>query len=303
MARGRAAGRWASFDVLTCAQVLTSSGQPWGLLHLSFFLWNGHGQLFSPFESGLLGRKGKPEGKDKRMVKSSLLRSQVTLVPQSWSGPPLLTLFAFAGRAVIVTRLDLLLLQISLEAGQVCVQPPDVFVHLWGGGTRLFPGKETAKADDDSSRPQTDPNTAEGGPQSLRIRREIGGKPRTGPYHLIGLHGKLHLVVTKFLAFAIGLLDLSEKGQFFLGAQAAGATHIFSGQLVNFSLQVYNRDRGLGHNGPWWLDETYFFLLFLGPFPSAIKTFQLKRTERSQVLCLVFGKRNTEIIWAFSGMF
>lgn len=47
------------------------------------------------------------------------------------SGPtPLLTLFAFAGRAVIVTGLNLLLLQISLEAGQVCVQSPDVFVHL-----------------------------------------------------------------------------------------------------------------------------------------------------------------------------
>lgn len=46
-------------DTLTCAQVLTSSGQPWGLLHLSFSPWNEHGKLSSPFESGLLGKRGK----------------------------------------------------------------------------------------------------------------------------------------------------------------------------------------------------------------------------------------------------
>lgn len=46
-------------DTLTCAQVLTFSGQPWGLLHRSFSLWNEHGQLSSPFESGLLGKRGK----------------------------------------------------------------------------------------------------------------------------------------------------------------------------------------------------------------------------------------------------
>lgn len=61
------AGRWEDSGILTCAQVLTSSGQPWGLLRLSFSLWNGHGQLFSPFESGLLGRKGKPEGRDREI--------------------------------------------------------------------------------------------------------------------------------------------------------------------------------------------------------------------------------------------
>lgn len=63
----RLAGRRASSGILTCAQVLTSSGQPWGLLHLSFSLWNGLWQLFSPFGSGLLGRKGKPGGRDKKM--------------------------------------------------------------------------------------------------------------------------------------------------------------------------------------------------------------------------------------------
>ena len=45
-------------DTLTCAQVLTSSGRPWGLLRRSFSLWNEHAQLSSPFESGLLGKRG-----------------------------------------------------------------------------------------------------------------------------------------------------------------------------------------------------------------------------------------------------
>ena len=45
-------------DSLTCAQVLTSSGRPWGLLRLSFSLWNEHGQLSSPFESDLPGKRG-----------------------------------------------------------------------------------------------------------------------------------------------------------------------------------------------------------------------------------------------------
>lgn len=58
-------------DTLTCAQVLTFSEQPWGFLHLSFSLWNEHGQLFSPFESGLLGRRGKAKRQGERQVKSS----------------------------------------------------------------------------------------------------------------------------------------------------------------------------------------------------------------------------------------
>lgn len=45
-------------DSLTCAQVLTSSGRPWGLLRRSFSLWNEHGQLSSPFESDLPGKRG-----------------------------------------------------------------------------------------------------------------------------------------------------------------------------------------------------------------------------------------------------
>lgn len=58
-------------DTLTCAQVLTSSEQPWGLLRQSFSLWNEHGQLFSPSESGLLGKRGKPKRQGERQVKSS----------------------------------------------------------------------------------------------------------------------------------------------------------------------------------------------------------------------------------------
>lgn len=55
-------------DTLTCARVLTFSGQPWGLLHLSFSLWNEHGQLSSPFESGLLGKRGKARRQGNRKM-------------------------------------------------------------------------------------------------------------------------------------------------------------------------------------------------------------------------------------------
>lgn len=55
-------------DTLTGVQVLTSSGQPWGPLHLSFSLWNEHGQLFSPFESGLLGKRGKAKRQGDRKM-------------------------------------------------------------------------------------------------------------------------------------------------------------------------------------------------------------------------------------------
>lgn len=43
-----------------------------------------------------------------------------------------LTLLALAGRTVIVTRLYLLLLQVCFKASEVCVQPPDVLIHLQG---------------------------------------------------------------------------------------------------------------------------------------------------------------------------
>lgn len=108
-------------DTLTCARVLTSSGQPWGLLRRSFSLWNEHGQLSSPFGSGLLGERGesqKARGQKDGLSPPPCSTNMVALPPSelksrqaspwrphptSHSPAPLLTLFAFAGRAVVVT--------------------------------------------------------------------------------------------------------------------------------------------------------------------------------------------------------
>lgn len=52
-------------------------------------------------------------------------------------------------------------------------------------------------------------------------------------YHLVGLHSQLNLVVPKFLALPIGLLDLLEKPQFFLRRQSPCIADILRGQLID----------------------------------------------------------------------
>lgn len=58
--------------------------------------------------------------------------STVTWLPPASICSPVvvLTLLALAGRAVIVTRLYLLLLQVCFKASEVGVQPPDVLIDL-----------------------------------------------------------------------------------------------------------------------------------------------------------------------------
>lgn len=81
-------------DSLTCAQVLTSSGRPWGLLRLSFSLWNEHGQLSSPFESDLPGKRGRGSQKaggqkDGLRTPPLFQRGGSSLGAEGWAGCPL----------------------------------------------------------------------------------------------------------------------------------------------------------------------------------------------------------------------
>lgn len=60
-------------------------------------------------------------------------------------------------------------------------------------------------------------------------------------YHLIGLHSQLNLVIPKFFAFPVRLLDLLEKPQFFLWRQSPCIADILRGQLIDLRLEVWNK--------------------------------------------------------------
>lgn len=56
--------------------------------------------------------------------------------------------------------------------------------------------------------------------------------------HFIGLHGQLHLIIAKLLAFTVRLLNLPQYGQLLLGGKSPGIGCVLFSQRVYLSFKI-----------------------------------------------------------------
>lgn len=56
--------------------------------------------------------------------------------------------------------------------------------------------------------------------------------------HLIGLHGQLHLVISKLLAFTVRLLNLPQYGELLLRGECPGVGCVLFRQRVYLSFKI-----------------------------------------------------------------
>lgn len=141
------------------------------------------------------------------------------------------TFLPFTGGGIIICALNLLFLQVSLKSGQVRVKTSDVFVDLQKNNINFI----TPKVVQSWSFSTAAIHVFQGFRYILttNVNQNIYFEDTN---HLVGLHGQLHLVISKLFAFTVWLLNLSQYGQLLLRGKSPGIGCVLFSQGVYLSL-------------------------------------------------------------------